>query len=49
MGVFVRVEDVDDGEFTEREDEPVGSLSAAELVEIGINLFSRTTEIDGLT
>lgn len=46
--VFVGVEDVDDGVFADREHQAVGGLSAAELVQVGIELFSLAAQIDGL-
>src|SRR5215470_4751535 len=46
--IFIGVENVDDGIFADREHQPVGSLGAAELIEVGIELLRFAAQIYGL-
>src|SRR6516162_7966224 len=46
--IFIGVEDVDDGVFADREHQAVGGLGAAELVQVGLELFSLAAQIDRL-
>src|SRR5690242_19864152 len=46
--VLVGVEDIDDRELADGEDDAVGRLRAAKLVEVRIQLLDLTTEIDSL-
>jgi len=47
--ITVRVENIDDAEFADRQDEPVGGLSAGELVQPGLDLRFLPAQIDRLT
>jgi hypothetical protein len=46
--VFVGIEDIDDRVFADGEDEAIGGLRAAELVQVRIKLFRLPAQIDGL-
>jgi len=48
MRVFVSVENVDDRIFANRKHQPVGHLGAAELIEVGFELFDIAAQIHGL-
>ena len=48
VGIFVGVENIDDAEFADRDDQPVGGLRAAELIGTGFDFLGVAAEIDGL-
>jgi len=48
VSVFVSIEDVDDRVFADRKHEAVYGLRAAELIQVGFELFGFAAEIDSL-
>jgi hypothetical protein len=48
VGIFVGIEDVDDGELSDRQNQAVLRARPGELADIGVDLLNFAAEIDGL-